>query len=163
METYLLIFVIGITLLFIIAPIMRLRTLDNSVSTIKLNDTQTMIAALIEAGTDDAFMIIAIPETALDDNINARIRITLENNTAGLDWVLTNHRNLEDLPLFLDHIQKHGLTAVPLKKHRMKYMRVENAPDFAALAESLLKDMYSIDDSMPLPVILSGFSKPKAA
>ena len=161
METYLLIFIIGITLLFIIAPIMRLRVSDNSVSSIQLSEIRGLVDALIETASDDAFLIISIPETALEDNINARIRITIENKHLGLDWVLTNDRNLEDLPQFLDHAQKHGLKAIPKKKHQMKYMRIEDAADLSALAESVLRDLFRVDDSISMPVILSGFIKPQ--
>jgi len=161
MDTYLLIFIIAVIILLIIAPIMRLRTSESSTGSITLSDIPVLVDALKNHGEDGSFWFITIPDSALDDDYPAKLTLSLEGDNIGIDWTLLTQRNAQDLTRFMDLATQNGLKVRPGRKNKVKYMRLENAPDFAQFIQSILKNIYGVEESTPLPVVKIGINSKK--
>ena len=160
MDSYLLIFIIAVIILFIIAPIMRLKPTEQSTGSIKLSDIPALVEELIKYGTDGSFWFISIPDTELDDDLPAKLALSIEGEKVGLNWTLLTQRNKKELPEFENLIQQNGLKP-RTEINKTNQIRIENAPDFAQLIQSTLTKIFNTEETTPLPLVKVGIKRPK--
>jgi len=122
-----------------------------------MSDIPRVLAQLETSTVELAFAVFVFskPDRPGDEGA-VNIQFSMENGTAGIDWVLLARRNIEDQASFVEFARQRGFSPVPHEQNDVKYLRVEHG-DIAKLCQDVMREMYRVTSSTRIELITEGF------
>lgn len=121
-------------------------------------DFPQILSALTSTGSNAAFWVALVPNTARDDGNLANLQYSIENGAVGMDWVLLAKRNIEDKEAFTQFVTAAGAIVTERTMNGVRYVRVSDLPDLAKLGQDFLQHVYHVTPDDKLQLIITDFS-----
>jgi len=86
----------------------RLKAFNTDGGFVSIDDIPVLFAALATTGGNGSFWAVQVPHTARTDGDEACLQYSIEDGTVGMDWVLLDHRNVEDKQAFINFATERG-------------------------------------------------------
>lgn len=104
------------------------------------------------------FMFVHPEAKGPDSEIN--IQFSRENGAIGLDWVLLAPLNIKDQEKVKAYIQAQGYEIYEAEGNGVKYLRADKGDHLDQLCQKLLKDLYGLETTAQLSMIVEGITWP---
>ena len=124
---------------------------------VTIDNFSELVAAIQKTGQNGAFWVVLVPKTAHNDGLAANLQYSIEDGTLGLDWVLIAQRNLQDKEKFLQVIKAAGSHADLKEGNGVQYLRVVDNKNIVELGQVVLKQLYGVNSSQKLQLIITDF------
>jgi len=124
---------------------------------VTVENISKLAQALKETGEDGSFWVILVPGTSKSDGFDANLQFSLQKGSLGIDWVLLAKRNIQDSKKFIKIAESHNLSISKIEENGVEYLRAEGPVNLSDVATNILNEMYGIDSTIEMPLIITGF------